>query len=205
MEQVDSPGQNTPSHSGASTTNINRDDKRESQRYSGITSLEDRLGPYKQHLSSSTSERPPQAISSAKGDVSAEEEFSTGKVMFLEAEVQRLREALAQLQTHGEATSASKGKMALRPSASATNHPTQRPLHAQTQISGNAGSMLDASGATINPMDTQQFVQHGMSDIGITEEALAAPDADLELGNMAAVTPYGVLPQPLGNAAHPAT
>jgi len=128
-----------------------------------------------------------------------EEDFSYGKIMFLEAEVTRLRAALENMSADGQLPALDQGKMPVRRSDKTPVYLAQRPLQAQTQISGNAGSMMDSAGNPINPMDTQQFMRYGMTDVAVPYISDSTPSADISSNSAQAYVPYGVFPEPIGN------
>jgi len=119
--------------------------------------------------------------------------------MFLEAEVMRLRAALEKLSADGQLPALDKGGMPVRTSDKSPIYLAQRPLQAQTQISGNAGSMLDPAGNPINPMDTQAFMRCIMSDVAIPYTSASLSSADISLNSTQAFVPYGVFPEAIGN------
>jgi len=134
-----------------------------------------------------------------------EEDSSMGKVVFLEAEVYRLRAALEQLgHSPDELTGGNSSQRPVVPVGSIMSL-AQRPLQPQLAISGNAGSMLDVSGNPINLADPQQFMQHGMSDVGIPFATQDTPAHHFSDVSSEVFTPYGVFPQSLGNIASPST
>jgi len=142
-----------------------------------------------------------------------EEDSSMGKVVFLEAEVYRLRAALEQLGHSADAPTGSgeggEGGGARRQGpvvpAGGIMSLAQRPLQPQLAISGNAGSMVDGSGNAIDLRDTQQFMQHGVSDVGIPFATQSTPAHHFSDVSTEVFTPYGVFPQSLGNIASPST
>lgn len=137
-----------------------------------------------------------------------EENMSMGKVMFLEAEVKRLRDALEKA-TSERSSSIDGGRdrgntFVASSSRARRNDPiylTQRPLQPQIQLSGNAGSLLDSSGTPIDTTDTAAFMRHGLSDVAFTPSSLAGPD--MPLNSTEAFTPYGIVPQSLGTMGNP--
>lgn len=119
--------------------------------------------------------------------------------MFLEAEVMRLRAALEKLSADGQLPALDQGGMPVRRSDKSPIYLAQRPLQAQTQISGNAGSMLDPAGNPVNPMDTQAFMRYGMTDVAIPYTSASLPAKDISLRSTQAFVPYGVFPEAIGN------
>lgn len=135
-----------------------------------------------------------------------EEDSSMGKVVFLEAEVYRLRAALERLghSPDGLEGADNSSRRPVVPAGSIMSL-AQRPLQPQLAISGNAGSMLDAAGHPINFADPQQFMQHGISDVGIPFATQGTPAHHFSDVSTEVFTPYGVFPQSLGNITSPST
>jgi len=170
------------------------DAKPSSSQYTGIQNLGVREGS--NHLASSTSGNADRSMASGNDK---EEDYSYGKVMFLEAEVMRLRAALEKFSEDGQLPALDKGKMPVGRSDKSPIYLAQRPLQAQTQISGNAGSMLDPMGNPINPWDTQQFMRYGMTDVAVPYTSAPLPPSDISLKSTQAFVPYGVFPEAIGN------
>lgn len=171
----------------------NSDSKAANSRYTGTLNLSVREGA--DHLASATSGNADRSTASGN---QKEEDYSYGKIMFLEAEVTRLRAALEHSSAGGQLPALDKGNMPVRRSDKSPIYLAQRPLQGQTQISGNAGSMLDQAGNPINPMDTQQFMRYGMTDVGVPYTSADLPSSDISLRSTQAYVPYGVFPESIG-------
>jgi hypothetical protein len=171
-------------------------------QYTGVSDIAMRQDPDHEPYSSSMSRN----IADKTRPHGKEENLSMGKVMFLEAEVKRLRDALEKAiidAARSNAATRGTGSVPL-PSRDMGKDPvylSQRPLQAQSQFSGNAGNLIDSSGSTMNPRNTTAFMRYGMSDVAFTPSPLAGPD--VPLSSTEAFTPYGVIPQSLGFMNNP--